>query len=332
MNYRLPLLFSSICFIILWVVESLLLMNFFPTIPDISQYIFLGIQQITFFFFFLLLSCIFFNNQKLYLLTTKNYQQTIVLAIVFSVIFCLTKFLIYEFLLEIISPMLWEYMPKLSSELDINAYKTLAILVDFFVMPQLYTITWILPISGLILYGLTLLNKRYFDIPAIANSQPFQSQQIVNQNTANPKIGKALPKLYGMIFSALFCAVTHGITWYLYGTCFFYIPEVEIYFAEYININILSGLVIILADFTLLYITTQNSVKRIYQWLPTGSLLSAGAFTIVVFILLNTIILIVLSIFIAISHSLSSFMCWFIVLRYIALYLISRFFLKRSFG
>ncbi|WP_223064620.1 hypothetical protein, partial [Frischella japonica] len=152
------------------------------------------------------------------------------------------------------------------------------------------------------------------------------------QNTANPKIGKALPKLYGMIFSALFCAVTHGITWYLYGTCFFYIPEVEIYFAEYININILSGLVIILADFTLLYITTQNSVKRIYQWLPTGSLLSAGAFTIVVFILLNTIILIVLSIFIAISHSLSSFMCWFIVLRYIVLYLISRFFLKRSFG
>ena len=332
MNYRLPLLFSSICFIILWVVESLLLMNFSPTLPDISQYILLGIQQITFFFFFLLLSCIFFNNQKLYLLTTKNYQQTIVLAIVFSVIFCLTKFLIYEFLLEIISPMLWEYMPKLSSELDINAYKTLAILVDFFVMPQLYTITWILPISGLILYGLTLLNKRYFDIPAIANSQPFQSQQIVNQNTANPKIGKALPKLYGMIFSALFCAVTHGIIWNLYGTCFFYISEVTIHFAEYINIILLSGLVITLADFTLLYITTQNSVKRIYQWLPTGSLLSASAFTIVVFILVNTIILIGLSISLAISHSLSSFLCWFIVLRYIALYLISRFFLKRSFG
>ncbi|MBC9131059.1 hypothetical protein FcAc13_07020, partial [Frischella sp. Ac13] len=202
MNYRLPLLFSSICFIILWVVESLLLMNFSPTLPDISQYILLGIQQITFFFFFLLLSCIFFNNQKLYLLTTKNYQQTIVLAIVFSVIFCLTKFLIYEFSLKIISPTLWDYMSNLSSELDFDIHDTIAFLVVFSIIPQLFAITWILPISGLILYGLTLLNKGYFDIPTIENSQPFQSQQIVNQNTANPKIGKALPKLYGMIFSA----------------------------------------------------------------------------------------------------------------------------------
>ena len=266
------------------------------------------------------------------MLTTKNYQQTIVLAIVFLVIFCLTKFLIHKFLLEITSPMLWEYMPKLSSELDFNDYEAIAILVDFFIISQLYTITWNLPISGFILYGLTLLNKGYYDIPAIANSQPFQSQQIDNPNTANPKIEKALPKLYGMIFSALFCAVTHGIIWNLYGTYFFYIPEVAIHFTENINIILLSALVITLADFILLYLTTQNSVKRIYQWLPTGSLLSASAFTIVVFILVNTIILIGLSIFIAISHSLSSFLCWFIVLRYIALYLISRFFLKRSFG
>ncbi len=331
MNYRLPLLFSSICFIILWVIESLLLMNFNPTLPEISQYILLGIQQITFFFFFLLLSCIFFNNQKLYLLTTKNYQQTIVLAIVFSVIFCLTKFLIYEFSLKIISPTLWNAMFNLSSEVDFDIHDPIVFLVVFSIIPQLFAITWILPISGFILYGLTLLNKGYYDIPAIANSQPFQSQQIVNQNTADPKIGKALPKLYGMIFSALFCVVMHGIIWNFYGT-FFYISEVTIHFAEYINIILLSGLVITLADFTLLYITSQNSVKRIYQWLPTGSLLSASAFTIVVFILINIIILIVLSIFLAISHSLSSFLCWFIVLRYIALYLISRFFLKRSFG
>ena len=328
MNYRLPLLFSSICFIILWVVESLLLMNFFPTIPDISQYIFLGIQQITFFFFFLLLSCIFFNNQKLYLLTTKNYQQTIVLVIVFMAIFYLIKFLIYQLLLKIILPTLWDSMSNLSFELDFNTHDPLTILVFFSIMPQIFTFISILPISGFILYGLTLLNKGYFDIPAIANSQPLQSQQIVNQSRVNPNIEKALPKLYGMIFSALFCAVTHGIIWNLYGTFFLYISEVKIF----INMIILWGLVIILADFTLLYITTQNSVKRIYQWLPTSSLLSASAFTIVGYVLINIIILIVLSIILAISHSLSSFLCWFIVLRYIALYLISRFFLKRSFG
>ncbi|MBX4132029.1 hypothetical protein JMI89_00080 [Frischella sp. Ac48] len=331
MNYRLPLLFSSICFIILWVVESLLLMNFFPTIPDISQYIFLGIQQITFFFFFLLLSCIFFNNQKLYLLTTKNYQQTIVLVIVFMAIFYLIKFLIYQLLLKIILPTLWDSMSNLSFELNFNTHDPLTILVFFSIMPQIFTFISILPISGFILYGLTLLNKGYFDIPAIANSQPLQSQQIVNQSRVNPNIEKALPKLYGMIFGALFCAVTHGIIWYFYRT-FFYISEVSIHFREYFNIILLSGLMITLADFTLLYLTTQISVKRIYQWLPTGSLLSASAFTIVVFILVNTIILIGLSISLAISNSLSSFLCWFIVLRYIALYLISRFFLKRSFG
>ena len=332
MNYRLPLLFSSICFVVLWVVESLLMMNFNPTLPEISQYIFLGIQQITFFFFFLLLSCIIFNNQKLYLLTTKNYQQTIVLAIVFSVIFCLTKFLIYKFNLKIISPALWNSMLNLSSEVDFDIHDPIAILVVFSIIPQLFTITWILPISGFILYGLTLLSKSYYDIPAIANSQPFQSRQIVNPNRVNPNIERALPKLYAMIFSALFCTVTHGIIWNLYGTIVFYISEITILFVENINIIIMSGLIITLADFTLLYITTQNSVKRIYQWLPTGGLLSASAFTMVGYVLINIIILIVLSLFLAISHSLSSFLCWFIVLRYIALYLISRFFIKRSFG
>ena len=334
MNYRLPLLFSIVCFILLWVI-TILQFEFLTILPletIIDSILDSGIRLLTFFFFFLLLSCIFFNQQKLYLLTTKNYQLTIILAIVFSVIFCLTEFLLREFSLKIISSTLWDSMFNSSSELDFSTYDPRVMLLVFSTIPQLFNIACILPISGLILYGLALLNKGYFDIPIFENSQPFQSQQIVNQNTANPKIGKALPKLYGMIFSALFCAVTHGIIWNLYGTCFFYISEVTIHFAEYINIILLSGLVTTLADFTLLYITTQNSVKRIYQWLPTSSLLSASAFTIVGYVLINIIILIVLSIILAISHSLSSFLCWFIVLRYIALYLISRFFLKRSFG
>ena len=333
MNYRLPLLFSIVCFILLWVI-TILQFEFLTILPletIIDSILDSGIRLLTFFFFFLLLSCIFFNQQKLYLLTTKNYQLTIILAIVFSVIFCLTEFLLREFSLKIISSTLWDSMFNSSSELDFSTYDPRVMLLVFSTIPQLFNIACILPISGLILYGLALLNKGYFDIPIFENSQPFQSQQIVNQNTANPKIGKALPKLYGMIFSALFCVVTHGIIWYFYRT-FFYIFGVTIHFAEYINIILLSGLVTTLADFTLLYITTQNSVKRIYQWLPTSSLLSASAFTIVGYVLINIIILIVLSIILAISHSLSSFLCWFIVLRYIALYLISRFFLKRSFG
>ena len=329
MNYRLPLLFSIVCFILLWGV-TLLRLNFFYTLPletIIYSSLTSGMKQLTFFWFILLLSCIFFNQQKLYLLTTKNYQLTIILAIVLVVISYTANILIYSFAVNLTKSILLKY--QASFDLYENDPKFFLLI---FQIAALFTFIARLHIEGFVLYILIALSKRFFDIPTIENSQTFQSQQIVNQDTVYPKTEKALPKLYAMIFSALFCAVTHGIIWNLYGTCFFYISEVTIHFAEYINIILLSGLVITLADFTLLYITTQNSVKRIYQWLPTGSLLSAGAFTIVVFILLNTIILIVLSIFIAISHSLSSFLCWFIVLRYIALYLISRFFLKRSFG
>ena len=328
MNYRLPLLFSIVYFILFWVI-TLLHRNLFTNFPleTIIYYILItGVQQLTFFWFILLLSCIFFNQQKLYLLTTKNYQLTIILAIVLVVISYTTKFLIYPFAVNLTESILLKF--QASFDLYENDTRFFLLILQ---MAALVTFIAGLLISGLIFYVLIALSKRFFDIPTIKNSQPFQSQQIVNQNTANPKIGKALPKLYGMIFSALFCVVTHGIIWYFYRT-FFYIFGVTIHFAEYINIILLSGLVITLADFTLLYITSQNSVKRIYQWLPTGSLLSASAFTIVVFILVNTIILIGLSISLAISHSLSSFLCWFIVLRYIALYLISRFFLKRSFG
>ena len=329
MNYRLPLLFSIVYFILFWVI-TLLHRNLFTNLPleTIIYYILItGVQQLTFFWFILLLSCIFFNQQKLYLLTTKNYKLTIILAIVLVVISYTTKFLIYPFAVNLTESILLKF--QASFDLYENDTRFFLLILQ---MAALVTFIAGLLISGLIFYVLIALSKRFFDIPTIENSQTFQSQQIVNQSRVNPNIEKALPKLYGMIFSALFCAVTHGIIWNLYGTCFFYISEVTIHFAEYINIILLSGLVITLADFTLLYITTQNSVKRIYQWLPTGSLLSASAFTIVVFILVNTIILIGLSISLAISHSLSSFLCWFIVLRYIALYLISRFFLKRSFG
>ena len=327
MNYRLPLLFSIVYFILFWVI-TLLHRNLFTNLPleTIIYYILItGVQQLTFFWFILLLSCIFFNQQKLYLLTTKNYKLTIILAIVLVVISYTTKFLIYPFAVNLTESILLKF--QASFDLYENDTRFFLLILQ---MAALVTFIAGLLISGLIFYVLIALSKRFFDIPIIKNSQPFQSQQIDNQNTANPKIEKALPKLYGMIFGALFCAVTHGIIWYFYRT--FYISEVSIHFREYFNIILLSGLMITLADFTLLYLTTQNSVKRIYQWLPTGSLLSASAFTIVVFILVNTIILIGLSISLAISHSLSSFLCWFIVLRYIALYLISRFFLKRSFG
>ena len=329
MNYRLPLLFSIVCFILLWVI-TILQFKFLTILPletIIDSILDSGIRLLTFFFFFLLLSCIFFNQQKLYLLTTKNYQLTIILAIVLKAILYPTEFLIRSFAVNLTKSILLKYLAIF------ELYQDHPMFFPFiFRMESLFNFFALLLINGLIFYVLIALSKRFFDIPTIENSQTFQSQQIVNQSRVNPNIEKALPKLYGMIFSALFCAVTHGIIWNLYGTCFFYISEVTIHFAEYINIILLSGLVITLADFTLLYITTQNSVKRIYQWLPTGSLLSASAFTIVVFILVNTIILIGLSISLAISHSLSSFLCWFIVLRYIALYLISRFFLKRSFG
>ena len=327
MNYRLPLLFSIVYFILFWVI-TLLHRNLFTNFPleTIIYYILItGVQQLTFFWFILLLSCIFFNQQKLYLLTTKNYKLTIILAIVLVVISYTTKFLIYPFAVNLTESILLKF--QASFDLYENDTRFFLLILQ---MAALVTFIAGLLISGLIFYVLIALSKRFFDIPIIKNSQPFQSQQIDNQNTANPKIEKALPKLYGMIFGALFCAVTHGIIWYFYRT--FYISEVSIHFREYFNIILLSGLMITLADFTLLYLTTQNSVKRIYQWLPTGSLLSASAFTIVVFILVNTIILIGLSISLAISNSLSSFLCWFIVLRYIALYLISRFFLKRSFG
>ena len=327
MNYRLPLLFSIVYFILFWVI-TLLKLNLFTNLPleTIIYYILItGVQQLTFFWFILLLSCIFFNQQKLYLLTTKNYKLTIILAIVLVVISYTTKILIYPFAVNLTESILLKF--QASFDLYENDPRFFLLILQ---MAALVTFIAGLLISGLIFYVLIALSKRFFDIPTIKNSQPFQSQQIDNQNTANPKIEKALPKLYGMIFGALFCAVTHGIIWYFYRT--FYISEVSIHFREYFNIILLSGLMITLADFTLLYLTTQNSVKRIYQWLPTGSLLSASAFTIVVFILINIIILIVLSIFLAISNSLSSFLCWFMVLRYIALYLISRFFLKRSFG
>ena len=327
MNYRLPLLFSIVCFILLWVI-TILQFKFLTILPletIIDSILDSGIRLLTFFFFFLLLSCIFFNQQKLYLLTTKNYQLTIILAIVLKAILYPTEFLIRSFAVNLTKSILLKYLAIF------ELYQDHPMFFPFiFRMESLFNFFALLLINGLIFYVLIALSKRFFDIPTIKNSQPFQSQQIDNQNTANPKIEKALPKLYGMIFGALFCAVTHGIIWYFYRT--FYISEVSIHFREYFNIILLSGLMITLADFTLLYLTTQNSVKRIYQWLPTGSLLSASAFTIVVFILVNTIILIGLSISLAISNSLSSFLCWFIVLRYIALYLISHYFLKRYFG
>ena len=327
MNYRLPLLFSIVYFILFWVI-TLLHRNLFTNLPleTIIYYILItGVQQLTFFWFILLLSCIFFNQQKLYLLTTKNYKLTIILAIVLVVISYTTKILIYTFAVNLTESILLKF--QASFDLYENDPRFFLLILQ---MAALVTFIAGLLISGLIFYVLIALSKRFFDIPTIKNSQPFQSQQIDNQNTANPKIEKALPKLYGMIFGALFCAVTHGIIWYFYTT--FYISEVSIHFREYFNIILLSGLMITLADFTLLYLTTQNSVKRIYQWLPTGSLLSASAFAIVGYILITIIISIVLPTLLDISKSSLLILIWFIGLHYFALYLISRFFLKRSFG
>ncbi len=328
MNYRLPLLFSIVYFILLWMI-TLLRLNFFTNLPldKIIYYVpTSGIQLLTFFWFILLLSCIFFNQQKLYLLTTKNYQLTIILAIVLKAILYPTEFLIRSFAVNLTKSILLKYLAIF------ELYQDHPMFFPFiFRMESLFNFFALLLINGLIFYVLIALSKRFFDIPTIENSQTFQSQQIVNQSRVNPNIEKALPKLYAMIFSALFCAVTHGITW---NICASFIPLFAfwtIFQEHYVLIHIVD-FIVTLVNFGVLYITGQKIIVRTYQCLPTRSLLSAGAFTIVGYVLINIIILIVLITLLDIYKSILLFFILFISLHYFALYLISRFFLKRSFG
>ena len=328
MNYRLPLLFSIVCFILLWGV-TLLRLNFFYTLPletIIYSSLTSGMKQLTFFWFILLLSCIFFNQQKLYLLTTKNYQLTIILAIVLKAILYPTEFLIRSFAVNLTKSILLKYLAIF------ELYQDHPMFFPFiFRMESLFNFFALLLINGLIFYVLIALSKRFFDIPTIENSQTFQSQQIVNQDTAYPKTEKALPKLYAMIFSALFCAVTHGITWNICASFIFLFNLPTISYEHYLLVHVVS-FIVMLVNFVVIYTAGQKVIVRTYQWLPTRSLLSAGAFAIVGYILITIIISIVLPTLLDISKSSLLILIWFIGLHYFALYLISRFFLKRSFG
>ena len=328
MNYRLPLLFSIVYFILLWMI-TLLRLNFFTNLPldKIIYYVpTSGMHQLTFFWFILLLSCIFFNQQKLYLLTTKNYQLTIILAIVLVVISYTTTILIYSFAVNLTKSILLKF--QASFDLNENDPKFFLLI---FQIAALFTCIVRLHIEGFVLYILIALSKRFFDIPTIENSQPFQSQQIVNQSRVNPNIEKALPKLYAMIFSALFCVVTHGITWNICASYIFLFDLRTISHEHYLLVHVV-GFIVMLVNFVVLYTAGQKVIVRTYQWLPTRSLLSAGAFTIVGYVLITIIISIVLITLLDISKSALLFLIWFIGLHYFALYLISRFFLKRSFG
>lgn len=323
MNYRLPLIFSGVSFFLILFISYLdyviaaLNLNIRP---DYYIYIcFLLNPHLSIFFFLLLLSCLFFNNNKLFILTTKNIILTIVLALIFSVIFVGISWLIFMISFELLVPMLMD--PFYENYIDLSIIYSIPIVMTF---------SWKLPIGGIIFYAMIYFSKRYFDTPLNIENSDQPSSIVFNYN--DHKIVSIdgvseLRKLYAIIFSALFCLVTHAVIWNLFFPIF--APMLK-----YVGIGeitlFLAGILITTFNFIMLYIIGLKTIVRTYQWIPTSSLLTAGAITIVLYGLISIVMNMVLFTYIAVSQSFELLFLFF-VLNYVVLYFISSWSLKRYF-
>ncbi|WP_147405412.1 hypothetical protein [Orbus hercynius] len=198
---------------------------------------------------------------------------------------------------------------------------------------EISTNIWLYIISGIVLYILVKLSRRFFQTPLIDSfAQSHQQKLPSSSNQLNSNMTQQdSSKFYAIIFASIFCFVSNGAMWNIYFRIFSSVYEINVLLNEYDNMIFLFGFASVIFSYVFLYCISQKFILKTYSWLPISSLLTASTITLILFGISSLMISCFMLPFVFAFHSIILLLLWFIVC-YAVLYCLTRFALRRYFA